>query len=251
MQSNKTTQQKLPLSGDLYFTQQTSPNSSLFDLSDISVVHKSHEQAVNSSFVSSHSLSEQLWLRSILKEWRKYTKQVKRDKQIFFSVRDFVIRRLTKKAYNSLKMHYARSMLVKHLNLLKGQKIVARDFNTWRSKFISRLRSRMFFIKYLEYRSSKLQGLTAFKQNIVDSQKITKISHLRTYNVQKEVYLALMQNVENKRQKREKAFKVYFFNERWSILKGWSLLVRNVVLAREMTQSAGKFRSFHLHKKVI
>ena len=57
--------------------------------------------------MSTHSLSEQLWLKAILKEWRKYTKQVKRDKQLFFAVRDFVIRRLTKKAFNSFKIHYA------------------------------------------------------------------------------------------------------------------------------------------------
>ena len=235
MQSNKTNQQKLPLSGDLYFTQQTSPNSTLFDLSDLSLVHRSHEQASNSSFVSSHTLSEQLWLRSIIKEWRKYTKQVRRDKQIFFSVRDFVIRRLTKKAYNSLKMHYARSMLVKHLNQLRGQKIIARSFNTWNTKFILRLRGRMFFIKYLEYRSSKLQGLTAFKENIIVSQRIAQISQLRARNATKEIFAALVQNVESKRLKREKAFKVYFFSERWSIKKGWQLIVANVALTRELS----------------
>ena len=72
--------------------------------------------AADQSFVSTHSLSERLWLKSIVAAWRGYHKQVRRDKQLFFAVRDFVIRRLTKKAYRAIKINYAWQMLAKHLN---------------------------------------------------------------------------------------------------------------------------------------
>ena len=97
-----------------------SPNSSLFDFSEITRTHDetnaTQDGAVDHSFVSCHSLSERLWLKSILAEWRKQHRQLKRDKQLFFAVRDFVIRRLTKKAYRAIKINYAWQMLAKHLN---------------------------------------------------------------------------------------------------------------------------------------
>ena len=68
------------------------------------------------SFVSCHSLSQRLWLKSILTEWRKHHRQIRRDKLLFFAVRDFVIRRLTKKALRAFKINYAWKMLAKHLN---------------------------------------------------------------------------------------------------------------------------------------
>jgi len=156
-ESKKAFTPRKPLTGEQYFTQQDSPNSSLFYCSEVSsaTAMKQGSQG-DQSFVSSHSLSEQLWLRSILKEWRKYAKQVKRDKQLFFAVRDFVIRRLTKKAYNAFKINYAHQMLSKHLNMRRDGKTKTDCLQLWRSKFMLRLQHRMFFMKYLEYRAAKL-----------------------------------------------------------------------------------------------
>ena len=99
------------LLGDQYFTDQLSPNSSLFDFSEITRTNNDETMLTHGaeqSFVSIHSLSERLWLKSVLTEWRKYHKQVRRDKQLFFAVRDFVIRRLTKKAFRAVKINFCQ-----------------------------------------------------------------------------------------------------------------------------------------------
>ena len=101
---------------------------------------------------------------------------------------------------------------------------MASIFNKWNEKFILRIRSRMFFTKYLEYRSSKAQGIRAFRENVLDLQRTDKIRVLQSRNVLARAFKGLTLNIENRRKKRERAFQVYFFSERWSNKKGWQLL---------------------------
>ena len=154
------------LLGDQYFTEQLSPNSSLFDFSEITRTHDETmlTQGAEQSFVSCHSLSERLWLKSIVTEWRKYHKQVSRDKQLFFAVRDFVIKRLTKKAFRAVKINYAQQMLSKHLNHRRNLTEQHKLFHQWQSKLLARIRIRMFFIKFVEYRGAKKLGIHCFKE---------------------------------------------------------------------------------------
>lgn len=46
--------------------------------------------------------SEMVWLRQIVRKWRKITKKVKRDKELFFSIRNFIVTRLMKKGFGAL-----------------------------------------------------------------------------------------------------------------------------------------------------
>ena len=117
----------------------------------------------NASFASCHSLSERLWLKSIVAEWRKYHRQVKRDKQLFFSVRDFVIRRLTKKAYRAIKINYAWQMLAKHMCQRRDLASKVDCLRAWRSKLLKRISIRMFFVKFLEYRAAQRLGFETWK----------------------------------------------------------------------------------------
>ena len=58
-------------------------------------------------------------------------------------------------------------------------------------------------------------------------------------------------HVEYKKTKREQAFKVYFFNERWSLRKGLSLLRLNLTRENKLVADADSFRHFSLCKKTI
>lgn len=62
------------LLADQFFTEQLTPNSSLFNFSEITATHDETRftaDEVDQSFASCHSLSERLWLKSIMAEWRK------------------------------------------------------------------------------------------------------------------------------------------------------------------------------------
>ena len=155
------------LLGDQFFTEQLTPNSSLFNFSEITQTHDETRftaDDVDQSFASCHSLSERLWLKSILAEWRKQHRQVRRDKQLFFAVRDFVIRRLTNKAFRAVKINYARTMLAKHIIHKQNKQEEKSVFRHWQSKLLIRIRIRMLFLKFVEYRGAKLLAIHCFKQ---------------------------------------------------------------------------------------
>ena len=74
-------------------------------------------------------------LRAIFLVWKSYAKQVKRDKVLFFKVKEFIIRRLRRAAFRSLKLHYLFETLVKHA-------LKKRDKSCLQSCFIGWMQSR-------------------------------------------------------------------------------------------------------------
>ena len=100
---------------------------------------------------------------------------MRRDKQLFFAVRDFVIRRLTKKAYRAIKINYAQQMLQKHLIERRALMEQKKVFRQWQKKLLLRIRIRMCLIKYVEYRGAKMLGLQAFKDAKTMTDKMLKV----------------------------------------------------------------------------
>ena len=78
-----------------------------------------------------------------------------------------------------------------------------------------------------------------------------KISELREKHLKERVLADLAWYVEHKKERREQAFKVYFFNERWGMRKGMSMLQLNLAQARLNGEAADRFNRIGLYKKVI
>ena len=54
-------------------------------------------------------------------------------------------------------------MLSKHLNERRALMEQKKVFRQWQAKLLQRIRIRMCFVKYVEYRGAKLLGFAAFK----------------------------------------------------------------------------------------
>ena len=70
-------------------------------------------------------------LRAIFLVWKAYAKQVKRDKVLFFRVKEFIIRRLRRAAFRSLKLHYLFETLIKHTRRKRNKDILQSCFRGW------------------------------------------------------------------------------------------------------------------------
>ena len=109
------------------------------------------------------ALSERLWLKMVVKQWRKYTRKIRHDKQLFFAIRDFIVRRLLKKAMRGIKINYAHCQLIKALrmrsNLALKQKVLA----FCKHKFYLRLKLRSFLGARLTVRLPLKRAVRAFK----------------------------------------------------------------------------------------
>jgi len=70
-------------------------------------------------------------LRAIFLVWKSYAKQVKRDKVLFFRVKEFIIRRLRRAAFRSLKLHYLFETLIRHAQSKRNKFCLHSCFKGW------------------------------------------------------------------------------------------------------------------------
>lgn len=62
-------------------------------------------------------------VRMIFLAWKSFARQVRYDRQLFFKLRDFIVRRLTKKAMLGLKIHYVKSFMSKQFVIKRNIRI--------------------------------------------------------------------------------------------------------------------------------
>ena len=88
--------------------------------------------------------------RMIFLGWKTYARQVSRDRKLFFKIKDFIVRRLQKKAYRSLKIFYINETIIKHLNQRRGQDKVNQFSKEWRVE-LSKKRVMRFKFERIAY----------------------------------------------------------------------------------------------------
>ena len=76
-------------------------------------------------------IKNQSVIRQIFLAWKTFTRQVAMDKRLFFKIRDFIIKRLSSKAFKSLKVHYIIETLVKHINRKRSKRVLRDTYHSW------------------------------------------------------------------------------------------------------------------------
>jgi len=84
--------------------------------------------------------------------------------------------------------------------------------------------------------------MDAFKQNIALSKKWSDAVELHKRHQKASVMADFTWYVQYKKEKRDKAFKVYFFTEEWNQKKAFNYFRQNLRRAREMDDESYKFR---------
>ena len=74
-----------------------------------------------------------------------------------------------------MKINYAWKMLARHLNDRRGLVEQRKIFSSWQAKLLSRIRIRIFFVKFLEYRGAKLLGFESWKEAKRQTENVLKV----------------------------------------------------------------------------
>ena len=70
-------------------------------------------------------------LFSIFKEWKVVTKNLKKDRVLFHNIKAFIVRRLSKKGFKSLKIYHLQSQIEHYLSCKVKSKRAVRIFRNW------------------------------------------------------------------------------------------------------------------------
>lgn len=156
-------------------------------------------------------------LRMLFISWKNFTRQVARDRALFFNIRNFIQKRLTKKSFRSLKIYYIKSLLAKHFKYKVERKLRIRLFQEWRgltgkeSIKKQRLEKLVYFIS-LRVGFQKVKEFIAHKK-MKQRQRIKMLCYW-SKQTQRKYWKFLVQNIENRIKQKDNAFKVYIFSEK-------------------------------------
>ena len=117
---------------------------------------------------------------------------------------------------------------------------------------MKRIRTRMFFIKFLEYRGAKLLGIHAFKEAKRLTDIYTKIDKKQNSTLTKQSFDALKNyTLDYCKLKREKAFSALIFSEKWAQKRCLSMLKFSIEQARTDLSFAEKANDLRQKENVL